>query len=153
MSQHRLPGLRWSSTEAGPARASKHNLALCPAQPMPPSWGSSEKQLAATCWATQAVPSFPEGTRGRQASGQLMPWAEKHFLPSSPSQHHRAQACSHPSHYSSFRHMETIFWERTGTDGAGCHLKLYVSCRLLAWSTEISVAQALLQFRQRIEWL
>ena len=61
MSQHTLPGLLRSSSEAGPARASTHDLALCPAQPMPPSWGSSEKQLTATCWATQAVPSSQKG--------------------------------------------------------------------------------------------
>lgn len=82
MSQHTLPGLRQSSTEAGPATASTHDLAPCTAQPKPPSWGSLEKQLAPTWWATQ----LPEGTWGGPASlqGSLCPRQRNISFPLAP---------------------------------------------------------------------
>lgn len=91
---------------------------------MSPSWDSLEQQLSATCWATQAMPSSQKrlGELQLPLTGQLVAQTEKCFLPSYPSLPHDTLPFLPPQLFQA--HWDKLFGERTGTNRAGCHLKL-----------------------------
>lgn len=86
--QHMLPG----PPEQHTGRASTVTWPMpCPA--CAPASASSQNQLGATCWPSQAVRSPKMGqVEVSFLSGHLVPWAIEHFFPSSPSLPHRVEA-------------------------------------------------------------